>query len=81
MGHILTQDLIITDKKVKVVVNTLHQVMSQMHNFLGQGQFCAKFVPHFAMVTASILGPRKTRQDRLEMEVKTHVDVPTLGMQ
>ncbi|XP_062844794.1 uncharacterized protein K02A2.6-like [Trichomycterus rosablanca] len=56
MGHILSQDgLKVSEGKVKAIAHAPPPTdASQMRSFLGLAQFCAKFIPQFATITAPL---------------------------
>lgn len=63
MGHVLSQEgLRVSDDKVQAIVHAPPPAdASQLRSFLGLAQFCAKFVPRFATITAPLW--ELTKQD------------------
>lgn len=56
MGHVLSQEgLKVSDDKVQAIVHAPPPAdASQLCSFLGLAQFCAKFIPRFATITAPL---------------------------
>ena len=56
MGYVISdQGLKVSDDKVKAVVNAPRpQNQAEMRSFLGLAQFCAKFVPNFAIISSPL---------------------------